>query len=44
MDVRSPDAFVEFAKSNPALAENKISPFCHLNEQELTVVKSLQVL
>ena len=27
MDVRSPDAFVEFAKSNPALAENKIIAF-----------------
>jgi hypothetical protein len=27
MDVRSPDAFVEFAKSNPAVAENKIIAF-----------------
>jgi hypothetical protein len=27
MDARSPDAFVDFAKSNPALAENKIITF-----------------
>jgi hypothetical protein len=27
MDARSPDAFVDFAKSNPALAENKIIAF-----------------
>ena len=27
VDARSPDAFVDFAKSNPALAENKIIAF-----------------
>src|SRR5919197_319890 len=27
MDARSPDAFVEFAKNNPALAEKKIIAF-----------------
>jgi hypothetical protein len=27
MDARSPDAFVEFAKGNPALAENRIIAF-----------------
>jgi hypothetical protein len=27
MNARSPDAFVDFAKSNPALAENKIIAF-----------------
>src|SRR5688500_1546949 len=27
MDAKSPDAFVEFARNNPALAENKIIAF-----------------
>jgi hypothetical protein len=27
MDARSPDAFVDFAKNNPALTENKIIAF-----------------
>ena len=27
MDVKSPDAFIEFAKNNPTLAENRIIAF-----------------
>jgi hypothetical protein len=41
MDASSPDAFVEFARNNPTLAENKILHSYHLNEQEQTVVKLL---
>jgi hypothetical protein len=44
MDAKSPEVLVAFAKSNPALVENKKSLFYHLNEQELSAAKCLQVL
>jgi hypothetical protein len=41
MDAKSADAFIEFARNHPALAENKIMHSYPLNEQEQTVVKLL---
>ncbi len=44
MDAKSPAVLIVFAKSNPALVENNKSLFYHLNEQELSAAKCLQVL
>jgi hypothetical protein len=43
MDAKS-RGFGCICKSNPALVENKKSLFYHLNEQELSAAKCLQVL
>jgi hypothetical protein len=44
MDAKSPEVLIAFAKSNPALVENKKSLFYHPNKQELSAAKCLQVL
>ena len=41
MDAGSPDAFVEFAGSNPVLVENKIIAFLSSERARATVEKSL---